>query len=153
MSKIEPCLWFVGEAEQAANFYVSLLPDSRIEYVQQNIVDNPGGKAGTVLLVEFTLAGQRFLALNGGMEIPYTNAVSFKIDCADRSRSVVGCVVGGRQGAAMRLAAGSLRRHLADRAERVAQIDRRSGPRRRATRDASDDGDGEARYCRHAAGL
>jgi predicted 3-demethylubiquinone-9 3-methyltransferase (glyoxalase superfamily) len=85
MSKIEPCLWFVGDAEQAANFYVSLVPDSRIEHVQRNIVDNPGGKAGTVLLVEFTLAGQRFLALNGGMEIPYTSAVSFKIDCADQA--------------------------------------------------------------------
>ena len=85
MSKISPCLWFDGEAEAAAKFYVSLLPDSRIEKVQNNIADTPGGKAGSVLLVEFTLAGQRFMALNGGMRFEYTHAVSFKIDCADQA--------------------------------------------------------------------
>jgi len=84
MSKISPCLWFNGEAEQAANLYVSLLPDSRIEVVQRNTVDGPGGRAGTVLVVEFTLAGRRFMALNGGMKVEYTHAVSFKIDCADQ---------------------------------------------------------------------
>ena len=85
MSKISPCLWFDGEAEEAANFYVSLLPDSRIEKVQKNPVDSPAGKAGSVLVVEFTLAGQRFMALNGGMKMEYTHAVSFKIDCADQA--------------------------------------------------------------------
>jgi len=85
MSKIAPCLWFDGEAEEAANFYVSLLPDSRIDTVQRNAIDSPGGKAGTVLVVEFTLAGQRFMALNGGMRFEYTHAVSFKIDCADQA--------------------------------------------------------------------
>jgi predicted 3-demethylubiquinone-9 3-methyltransferase (glyoxalase superfamily) len=85
MSKISPCLWFDGEAEEAAKFYVSLLPDSRIEHIQKNTVDGPAGKAGTVLVVEFTLAGQRFLALNGGTRFEYTHAVSFKIDCADQA--------------------------------------------------------------------
>jgi predicted 3-demethylubiquinone-9 3-methyltransferase (glyoxalase superfamily) len=85
MSKIAPCLWFDGEAEEAANFYVSLLPDSRIDTVQRNPIDGPAGKAGTVLVVEFTLAGQHFMALNGGMRFEYTNAVSFKIDCADQA--------------------------------------------------------------------
>ena len=85
MSKIVPCLWFDGDADEAANFYVSLLPDSRIETVQRNSVDGPAGKAGTVLVVEFTLAGQRFMALNGGMRVEYTHAVSFKIDCADQA--------------------------------------------------------------------
>jgi predicted 3-demethylubiquinone-9 3-methyltransferase (glyoxalase superfamily) len=85
MSKVSPCLWFDGEAEEAAKFYVSLLPDSRIEKIQRNTADNPGGKAGTVLVVEFTLAGQRFMALNGGMKMEYTHAVSFKIDCADQA--------------------------------------------------------------------
>jgi predicted 3-demethylubiquinone-9 3-methyltransferase (glyoxalase superfamily) len=84
-SKITSCLWFDGEAEEAANFYVSLLPDSRIDTVQRNSVDGPGGKAGTVLVVEFTLAGQPFMALNGGMRFEYTHAVSFKIDCADQA--------------------------------------------------------------------
>ena len=85
MSKITPCLWFNGDAEEATNFYVSLLPDSRIDTVQRNTTDGPGGKAGTVLVVEFTLAGVRFMALNGGMEVEYTHAVSFKIDCTDQA--------------------------------------------------------------------
>jgi predicted 3-demethylubiquinone-9 3-methyltransferase (glyoxalase superfamily) len=85
MSKIAPCLWFDSEAEQAANFYVSLLPGSRIDRMQKNVVDSPGGKAGTVLIVEFTLAGQRFLALNGGSRVAYTHAISFQIDCKDQA--------------------------------------------------------------------
>jgi predicted 3-demethylubiquinone-9 3-methyltransferase (glyoxalase superfamily) len=85
MSKISPCLWFDGEAEEAAKFYVSLLPDSRIEKIQKNTVDGPAGKAGSVLVVDFTLAGQRFMALNGGMRFEYTHAVSFKIDCVDQA--------------------------------------------------------------------
>jgi predicted 3-demethylubiquinone-9 3-methyltransferase (glyoxalase superfamily) len=85
MSKISPCLWFDGEAEEAANYYVSLLPNSRIERVQKNVIDAPAGKAGSVLIVEFTLAGQRFLALNGGTRFEYTHAISFKIDCADQA--------------------------------------------------------------------
>jgi predicted 3-demethylubiquinone-9 3-methyltransferase (glyoxalase superfamily) len=85
MSKISPCLWFDGEAEEAAKFYVSLLPDSRIETIQKNTVDGPAGKAGSVLVVEFTLAGQRFMALNGGTRFEYTHAISFKIDCKDQA--------------------------------------------------------------------
>jgi predicted 3-demethylubiquinone-9 3-methyltransferase (glyoxalase superfamily) len=85
MSKISPCLWFDGEAEEAAKFYVSLLPDSRIEKVQKNTVDSRAGKAGSVLVVEFTLAGQRFMALNGGKPFDFTHAISFKIDCADQA--------------------------------------------------------------------
>jgi len=85
MSKISPCLWFDGEAEEATNFYVSLLPDSKIEHVQRNITDSRAGKAGTVLVVDFTLAGQRFMALNGGTRFEYTHAISFKIDCADQA--------------------------------------------------------------------
>jgi len=85
MSKISPCLWFNGDAEQAANFYVSLLPDSKIDTVARNSTDGPGGKAGTVLVVEFTVAGQHFMAINGGMKVEYTHAISFKIDCADQA--------------------------------------------------------------------
>jgi predicted 3-demethylubiquinone-9 3-methyltransferase (glyoxalase superfamily) len=85
MSKISPCLWFNGEAEEAAKLYVSLLPNSRIEHVQKNVTDGPAGKAGTVLVVNFTLAGQCFMALNGGRRFEYTPAISFKIDCADQA--------------------------------------------------------------------
>ena len=53
--------------------------------MQKNLVDGPAGKAGTVLVVEFTLAGQSYLALNGGTRFEYTHAISFKIDCADQA--------------------------------------------------------------------
>lgn len=85
MSTITPCLWFDGEAEQAANFYVSLLPDSRVTRVQRNVMDSPAGAAGSVLVVAFTLAGRPFLALNGGTRFDFTHAVSFAIDCADQA--------------------------------------------------------------------
>ena len=85
MSKIAPCLWFNGEAEEAAKFYVSQLPDSRIDKIQRNPVDGPAGKAGSVLVVLFTLAGQEFMALNGGQPMEYTHAISLKIDCADQA--------------------------------------------------------------------
>ena len=81
MSKISPCLWYDGEAEEAARFYVSLLPDSRIVHVQKNVADGPAGKKGTVLVVDFVLAGQSFMAMNGGCRFEYTHAVSFKVDC------------------------------------------------------------------------
>jgi predicted 3-demethylubiquinone-9 3-methyltransferase (glyoxalase superfamily) len=84
MSKISPCLWFDGQAEEAAQFYVSLLPGSRIEHVTRNVMDTPSGKAGSVLLVSFTVAGQCFLALNGGTKLEHTHAISFHIECADQ---------------------------------------------------------------------
>ena len=92
MSKISPCLWFDGEAEEAANFYVSLLPDSRIERVQKNLVDGPAGKAGTVLVVEFTLAGQSYMALNGGtpVRIHPRDLVQDRLRRSGRGRSSLG---------------------------------------------------------------
>ena len=85
MSKIKPCLWFDGQAEEAANFYVTLLPDSRVNDVQRSVADNPSGPAGAVLNVEFTLAGQDFQGLNGGPEFKFNEAISFSIDCADQA--------------------------------------------------------------------
>jgi predicted 3-demethylubiquinone-9 3-methyltransferase (glyoxalase superfamily) len=85
MSKIAPCLWFDGNAEEAANLYVSLLPDSRIDKVMRSPADTPSGPEGSVLTVEFTLAGQKFIGLNGGPEFRFNEAVSFTIDCADQA--------------------------------------------------------------------
>jgi predicted 3-demethylubiquinone-9 3-methyltransferase (glyoxalase superfamily) len=85
MQKVTPCLWFDGQAEQAASYYVSLLPDSRIDRVVRSPADTPSGPAGMVLLVEFTLAGSRFVGLNGGPQFPFTEAVSFQIACADQA--------------------------------------------------------------------
>ena len=85
MSKITPCLWFDGKAEEAASLYVSLLPDSRIDNIMRSPIDTPSGPAGMVLVVEFTLAGQRFSGLNGGPQFSFTEAVSFQIGCADQA--------------------------------------------------------------------
>jgi predicted 3-demethylubiquinone-9 3-methyltransferase (glyoxalase superfamily) len=84
-SKITPCLWYDGDAEEAANFYVSLLPDSRIDNVVRAPADNPSMAKGGVLVVEFTLAGQKYSGLNGGPQFPFTEAVSFMIRCEDQA--------------------------------------------------------------------
>ena len=81
MPKITPNLWFDGNAEEAAAFYVTLLPDSRIDNVYLSPADNPSTKAGAVLLVNFTVAGQRFTGINGGPEFHFSEAVSFEIEC------------------------------------------------------------------------
>jgi predicted 3-demethylubiquinone-9 3-methyltransferase (glyoxalase superfamily) len=83
--KVTPCLWFDGQAEQAAKYYVSLLPDSRIDRVVRAPADTPSGPAGMVLAVEFTLAGSKFSGLNGGPQFRFTEAVSFQISCADQA--------------------------------------------------------------------
>jgi predicted 3-demethylubiquinone-9 3-methyltransferase (glyoxalase superfamily) len=84
MSKIAPCLWFDGQAEEAAEFYTAILPDSRIEKVQRAAADNPSTPEGAVLTVDFTLAGQQFIGLNGGPDFSFNEAISFSIDCADQ---------------------------------------------------------------------
>jgi len=85
MSKITPCLWFDGNAEEAANFYVSLLPDSRIDKVSRSAADNPSTSEGQVITIEFTVAGQQFMGLNGGPQFPFTEAVSFSVSCDDQA--------------------------------------------------------------------
>lgn len=85
MKKVVPCLWFNGDAEAAAEFYVSLLPDSRIDRVLTSPADTPSGPAGMVLTVEFTLAGAPYMGLNGGPQFPFTEAVSFQIYCEDQA--------------------------------------------------------------------
>jgi len=85
MSKIIPHLWYADKAEEAASFYVSLLPDSRIDSVTTMPADSPSGPAGSVQIVEFTLAGQPYLALNAGPLDPFNHAISFVINCDDQA--------------------------------------------------------------------
>ncbi|QRM29473.1 VOC family protein [Microvirga sp. VF16] len=85
MSKITPCLWFDGKAEEAAKFYVSLLPNSRIDAVVPYSVETPGGKPGDVMVVEFTLAGESYMALNGGPYFQFTPAISLSVSCSDQA--------------------------------------------------------------------
>jgi len=85
--KIIPCLWFDGDGEEAARFYVSLLPDSRIDGVHRSPVDTPSGTADSVLMVEFTLAGRSYLALNGGSAFKFDEAVSFMVMTEDQAET------------------------------------------------------------------
>ncbi|MFJ8109430.1 VOC family protein [Streptomyces sp. NPDC096132] len=77
------CLWFDGQAEEAAHHYVSIFKNSSVGHVARYTEAGPG-PAGTVVTVEFTANGQKFVALNGGPEFKFNEAISFQIDCADQ---------------------------------------------------------------------
>jgi predicted 3-demethylubiquinone-9 3-methyltransferase (glyoxalase superfamily) len=85
MPKPYPCLWFNNQAEEAARLYTRVFPDSRIDSVDRAPADTPSGPKGMVLTVNFTLSGQPFVALNGGPEFEFNEAVSFVIDCTDQA--------------------------------------------------------------------
>ena len=80
MQKIIPSLWFDGKAEEAMNFYISIFKNSRVLNVSR-FGDAGPGAAGTVMAVSFELDGQRFMGINGGPEFPFSEAVSFYVDC------------------------------------------------------------------------
>jgi predicted 3-demethylubiquinone-9 3-methyltransferase (glyoxalase superfamily) len=80
MPRITPYLWFDTQGEEAARFYTSVFPNSRIVEVMHFGEAGPRA-AGTVMTVEFELDGQRFVALNGGPEFEFTEAVSFEVEC------------------------------------------------------------------------
>ena len=86
-NKIAPCLWFDGQAEEAANFYASVFPDSRVKAVHRAPGDYPSGKGGDVLTVEFTVLGMDFLGLNGGPRFKFDEAVSFQIHTDDQAET------------------------------------------------------------------
>jgi 2-polyprenyl-6-hydroxyphenyl methylase/3-demethylubiquinone-9 3-methyltransferase len=79
MTRISPCLWYDGNAEEAASFYASIFPDSSVDAVHRSPTDYPAGKAGDVLTVDFTVLGMKFLGLNGGPQFKFDEAVSFQV--------------------------------------------------------------------------
>ncbi len=83
MLQIVPNLWFDGQAEEAAQFYTSVFPRSRIVSTARYPEGLPG-PAGTVMTVEFELDGQRFVGINGGPQFTFSEAVSFAITCMDQ---------------------------------------------------------------------
>lgn len=85
MDKITPMLWFDGQAEEAAGFYVSMFPNSRIVEIQRSPADTPSGPEGSVITVEFELAGKPYIALNGGPEFKFNEAISLQIACDDQA--------------------------------------------------------------------
>ena len=80
MQKITPFLWFDGKAEEAMNFYISIFKDSKIVSVTRYGEAGPGPK-GTVMTAKFVLNGQEFVALNGGPQFTFTEAISFVVNC------------------------------------------------------------------------
>ena len=80
MQKITPCLWFDTEGEEAAEFYTSVFPNSRIVEVTHYGSAGPRPE-GTVMTVSFELDGQKFTALNGGPDFTFDEAISFQVDC------------------------------------------------------------------------
>ena len=83
MKKITPFLWFDTQAEEAAKFYASVFPNSKILKTARYGEAGPGPK-GSVMTVEFELAGQRMIALNGGPHFKFTEAISLSVDCKDQ---------------------------------------------------------------------
>ncbi len=87
MTKLTTCLWSNYTAEEQAEFYTSLLPDSRITRVQRTPADTPSQKAGDVIVVEMELMGEKFILLNGGPMFTHSEAVSFVIPTKDQEET------------------------------------------------------------------
>ena len=85
--KIAPCLWFDGNAEDAARFYAQTFPDSSVDAINRSPSDFPDGKEGDVLTVEFTVLGLSFLGLNGGPQFTFDEAISFQIYTDDQAET------------------------------------------------------------------
>jgi len=83
--KLTTCLWFDGNAREAANFYTSIFPNSSIADNWIAPTDTPGNKQGEEIVVNFKIFGHDFIALNGGPQFPHSEAVSFQIPCKDQS--------------------------------------------------------------------
>jgi len=85
IQKITPFLWYAKEAEEAARFYASIFPDSRVTRVTAMPAESPSGPPGSVKIVEFLLFGQSFTAMSAGPLDPFNHAVSFVVSCDDQA--------------------------------------------------------------------
>lgn len=83
-AKIFPHLWYSAEAEEAARFYASIFPDSRVDRVTSLMSESPSGPPGSVKVVDFTLLGQRFQAISAGPHHDFNDAISFVVLCEDQ---------------------------------------------------------------------
>lgn len=125
--KIFPCLWYSKEAEEAARFYASIFPDSRVDQVVSMPVETPSGPPDSVKVVDFTLFGQRYQAMTAGPQDPFNHAISLVVLCQTQEeldRYWTGLLQGGteeqcgwlrdRYGVAWQLVPAPLDRMMAD---------------------------------------
>jgi predicted 3-demethylubiquinone-9 3-methyltransferase (glyoxalase superfamily) len=82
--KIFPFLWYAKEAEEAARFYASIFPDSRVDRVTPLLSESPSGPPGSVKIVDFTLLGQRLQAMTAGPHHEFNDAISLMVECEDQ---------------------------------------------------------------------
>jgi predicted 3-demethylubiquinone-9 3-methyltransferase (glyoxalase superfamily) len=85
LQKIVTHLWYTKEAEEAARFYASVFPDSRVDRVTPMPADSPSGPAGSVSVVEFTLFGQAFMAISAGPHDQFNDAISLMVNCESQA--------------------------------------------------------------------
>jgi predicted 3-demethylubiquinone-9 3-methyltransferase (glyoxalase superfamily) len=85
VSRIVPALWYSEKAEEAAAFYASLLPNSKVDSITELPADSPSGAAGSVNVVEFTLMGQPFMAFSAARLDPFNHSISFMVQCDDQA--------------------------------------------------------------------
>ena len=119
MQKITPFLWYAKEAEEAAKFYTSIFPNSRVVRVTAMQSESPSGPPGSVKVVEFVLFGQDFTAMTAGPLDPFNHAVSFVVNCEDQAEidKYWNALLARRPAGGVRLAQRPLRRVMADRAD------------------------------------
>jgi predicted 3-demethylubiquinone-9 3-methyltransferase (glyoxalase superfamily) len=85
MQKITPFLWYASQAEEAAAFYASIFPDSRVKRVVAMQSESPSGPPGSVKVVDFELCGQSFTAMSAGQMDPFNHAISLSVSCEDQA--------------------------------------------------------------------
>ena len=154
MPKQIPCLWFDGQAEEAAQHYTSIFPNSTIGDITRYGPDMPPPmKEGDVLTVDFTLDGQPYTALNGGPQFQFNESISFQIVCKDQEESdrFYDRLLEGGEESHVRLAQGQVRRLLAGLPGGADPADHRPRPRPGAACHPGDAADAPHRHGRDQA--
>ncbi len=156
MAKITPCLWFDGNAEEAANFYVTLLPDSRVDACRAHRRTTRAHRRERSSWWTSRSPGSSSRGVNGGPQFPFTEAISFVIDCEDQAevdRLWTRPDRGRRSAGPVRLAEGPLRRLVADHPAPARRDPGRSGPGAGRPRHGGDAPDDQDRRRRPASGV
>jgi predicted 3-demethylubiquinone-9 3-methyltransferase (glyoxalase superfamily) len=149
------CLWYDKDAEEAARFYAKTFPDSSVGEIMRAPGDNPSGKQGDVLVINFTVLGIPCMGLNGGPQFKHSEAFSFQVATetqAETDRYWERHRQQRRPGKRLRLVQGQMGRVLADHAGDADESGHRSRSCRRQARLRRDDDHAQDRHCRDRGG-